>query len=438
MSYKILKRQYFYRIKRGNLNISKLKNCVTILILIVLIGFKGFSQEQDSVSTIISSSMQADQFKADTLVKQELSPLDISADRGLYILTKDGKMQLRILGSVRFSVQYDFVDNPIQKTFNTYYIPTGPDNVYNPNFYSSLNESRLGFEVTRKLENKNVFIRLETDFNGKDGQFRIRHAYGQIGNFLVGQTWSLFSNVSSLPAMVDGKGPTGSVKLRTPQARYSRSNRKGTHWAAAIEYSRPDLNTQEIDSIGLSVVQLIPDLTARIERQGVFGAVQLSGVVTTLSIKDPNNDITNSFGWGGQLSGTIDFTEKHKVLYQLTYGKSIAHFISTFSGTGQDFIFNPETTEFEGLYAFGGFLSYGFNWTKNLSTNLSSGYADLSNKDYQPANSYKNSMSFSLDSFWTIVDGLRLGLEYVYGQRWNKDGSSGNASRVWALFYYDF
>jgi hypothetical protein len=157
----------------------------------------------------------------------------------------------------------------IKKTFNSYYVPTGADKVSSPNFYSSLNQSRIGLEVTRKLETKNVFIRLETDFNGGDGDFRIRHAYGQINNFLVGQTWSLFSNVSSLPVTVDSNDPTGSVTLRTSQIRYSGSNKKGTRWAAALEYSRPDLNFQAIDTTGLSTVQLFPDVTARIEREGL-------------------------------------------------------------------------------------------------------------------------------------------------------------------------
>ncbi len=47
-------------------------------------------------------------------------------------------------------------------------------------------------------------------------------------------------------------------------------------------------------------------------------------------------------------------------------------------------------------------------------------------------------MSFSVDSFWRVIEGARIGLEYVYGQRWDKDGTTGIASRFWALFYYDF
>ena len=91
------------------------------------------------------------------------------------------------------------------------------------------------------MNTKKIFIRLETDFNGYSGQFRIRHAYGQINNFLVGQTWSLFSNVSSMPMMVNGDGPTGSVTLRTPQIRYSGYSNREVRWALSLEYSIPEI-----------------------------------------------------------------------------------------------------------------------------------------------------------------------------------------------------
>lgn len=411
-----------------------------ILLITYFLGLFSLVSAQKTLQATTSSGDQNIQFEKDSLDKKEASPLDIDDDRGLYILTKDGKMQLRILGSVRFSVLYDFNDYPIKKTFNTYYIKTGIDSRTVPSFYSSLDQSRLGFEVHRLVNDKNIFIRLESDFNGSNGSYRIRHAYGQMEHFLVGQTWSLFSNVSSLPPTVDGNGPTGSVTARTAQARYSGKNNRGTRWALALEYSRPDLNIDDITNTGLTTVQLFPDLTARIEREGIFGAVQLSGVLTTLSVRNDNNnsEISNRIGYGGSLSGTVDFTTQHKLLYQLTYGKSISHFITTFSGTGNDAIFNPTTNELEPLNSFGGFASYGFNWTKAISTNVSVGYADLNNKDFQPDDAYNNSASFSLDSFWTIIDGAKLGAEYVFGKRWDKSGTGGNASRIWLLFYYDF
>jgi hypothetical protein len=331
------------------------------------------------------------------------------------------------------------VELSIKKTFNTYHITTGEDNVKVPNYTNSLNESRFGFEVTRILETQNVFIRLECDFNGANGQFRIRHAYGQMGNFLVGQTWSLFSNVSSMPSMVDGKGPTGSVKLRTPQIRYGGLGKRGVSWLAALEYSKPDLTVDDFDTSGVSTVQLIPDVTGRFVWEGALGIVQLSGVLTTISKKDADNKVSNSFGFGGSLSGTMNFAKDHKLLYQFTYGKGISHFITTFSGTGNDAVYNPQTGKFEGLTSFGGFLSYGVEWKLlKLKSNLSVGYAQLYDRDIMPEDYYRNSFSVSLDTFWKLAEGARLGGEIVYGQRWNKNGETGHTTRVWILFYYDF
>lgn len=393
---------------------------------------------QDTTKTSISSAGPKEEFKLDTIIRTEESPLDIASDRGLYITTDDGIMQLRILGSIRYSALYDFVDMPLKHTFNTYYISTGDDNVKIPNYYNSLNLTRLGFEVTRKLKDTKVFIRLETDFNGPDGQFRIRHAYGQIGNFLVGQTWSLFSNVSVMPVTVDGKSATGSVKLRHPQIRYRGNERNGTSWSVALEYSQPELNPQEVDTIGLTTVQMIPDFTARFQRVGLFGEVQLSAIATLISTSDESSDISNMLGYGLSLSGVFDVFPEHNILYQLTGGRAISHYISTFSGTGTDAVFNPETNEFAPLNSFGGFLSYGFNIKDDITACTTFGAAWQVNKSYQPDNAYRNSISLSFDTFWEIIEGARIGLEYAYGQRWDKDSTTGQASRIWALFYYDF
>lgn len=411
---------------------------LSICLSFISISTRVLSQEQDTSKVVLSSVGPGIEFVVDSLVKHEESPLDISKDRGLFITASDGKMQLRILGSVRFSALYDLVEIPIKNTFNTYYIPTGSDNVKIPNYYNSLSQSRLGFEVTRKLEDINVFVRLETDFNGQNGEFRIRHAYGQVGNLLVGQTWSLFSNISSMPATVDGNGPTGSVTLRTPQIRYRGKNNKGTNWAVALEYSQPDLNPQESDTVGLSTIQMIPDVTGRIQKEGLLGVVQLSVIATTISTKDINSKISNSFGIGTSVSGALDLKKEHKILYQLTWGKSISHFITTFNGTGQDAAFNPETNKFESLYSYSGFLSYGFDFTEGITTNFSFGSANQINKSFQLDNAFRNSISVSVDTFWEVIEGSRIGLEYAFGQRWDKNGRTGQASRIWALFYYDF
>ena len=106
-----------------------------IIIIMMLFTLVGVTQVKAQDKTVSTESSVSQSFAVDTLAKQEVSPLDIADDRGIFIQTKDGKMQLRILGSVRFSLLYDFIDYPISKTFNTYYIPTGDDNVNVPNFF---------------------------------------------------------------------------------------------------------------------------------------------------------------------------------------------------------------------------------------------------------------------------------------------------------------
>ena len=415
----------------------------TSILIFLVIGFLFSSkfvssQEQDSTKSNISSTGPKEEFAVDTIVKHEESPLDISKDRGLFIHDAEGKMQLRILGSIRFSALYDWVEMPLQHTFNTYYIPTGEDNKKSPNYYNSLRMTRIGFEVTRKVEGTNVFMRLETDFNGNNGQFRIRHAYGQVGRFLVGQTWSLLSNVSAMPVTVDGKGATGSVRLRTPQLRYQGKFKDGSIWAAALEYSQNELEQIETDSAGINTVQVIPDFTFRLHREVNWGEWQLAAIATSISTKDEVNDISTQFGYGATLSGSLKIKKEHKLLYQLTGGKSISHYISTFSPTGRDMVYNPFEEKYESLYAYSGFVSYGFDWKNNVTACVTFGSANQVNKSFQPGSAFRNSISLSFDAFWEIIEGARIGLEYAYGQRWDKDGSTGNASRIWALFYYDF
>jgi len=230
----------------------------------------------------------SDTLKTDTTRIVETAPLDIAQNRGLFIVTPDGNMQLRILGSVRYLVVFDGLNLSSKNAFSTYEIPTGTLNKALPNYYNGLDQTRLGFEVTRKTSKGDIFIRLETDFSGANG-FRIRHSYGTYGKFLFGQTWSLFSHVSALPSMVDFAGPTASIVTRTPQIRYAAPDFfKGINLAVGLEYLIPNLNIP--DSITAETFQLIPDITIRLDKVLSWGTVQVSGVIPMLSASDTKGD----------------------------------------------------------------------------------------------------------------------------------------------------
>ena len=421
---------------------------IIIILFISVFSYNAVSQEHNKLDAALKDSTKAtttfnkiaqgDLFQKDSnSINNEISPLDIGSSRGLFILSHDGMMQMRIMGSVRALMNYSNKEMDDQISFNPYDIPTG-DSSKSPNFYASIAKTRLGFEVTRRTEKVgDIFIRIEADFSGTGGSFKIRHAYGQINHFLVGQTWSMFSNVSFLPATVSSIGPIGAISLRTPQLRYAKEVNKNINWVAGIEYSTPDFDVA--DSLGVTLLQVIPDFTGKIVYSKNKLSGQFSGIVTTISGKSETDDnISYSFGLGGTLAGKYELDKKNTFYGSFTSGTGMAHFINMFDGTGEDAAYDPNTESISSTYSIAGFLAYERKLPRNLIANISLSTASLSNKNYETANSFDWAGESMLEVFWNPVEGARMGLEYAHGVRVNKDLIKYFAGRFSMLIYYDF
>ncbi len=87
------------------------------------------------------SDTQDNQIKRDT-TNTEVSPLDIPHNRGVFIMADKGNLQLRIMGSIRFSALFDNKLLTDKSRFNTYDIPTGDADFSVINYYNSLMFSR--------------------------------------------------------------------------------------------------------------------------------------------------------------------------------------------------------------------------------------------------------------------------------------------------------
>ena len=313
------------------------------------------AQEEDANQKTIMGVQAADTLKSDTTKVVEVAALDIAQSRGLFIVTPDKKMQMRILGSVRYLVVFDQINLPSKNGFNTYEIPTGELNVAIPNYFNGLDQTRLGFEVTRRTDNGDIFIRLETDFAGTNG-FRIRHAYGQYNKFLFGQTWSLFSHVNASAAMVDFAGPTGSVVTRNPQIRFSQANLfNGYDVSVGMEYIIPNLALP--DSIGVKTFQLIPALSVRLDKVFSWGSYQVSGIIPTVSGRDRDDNLVLKPGWGVSSSVVINSWKKGKWYLQGVLGREITRYFTDLGSNGLDLVISPEG-EVRAPLAYGYYATY--------------------------------------------------------------------------------
>ena len=343
---------------------------------------------------------------------------------------------MRILGSVRAAFNYTDQDLLNKSSINPYEIPTNLTTL-SPNYYASLGQTRLGFEVTRRTKKRgDVFIRIEADFAGLSNHFRLRHAYGQFKHLIVGQTWSLFSNVSYQPATVSFDGVAGSVSLRTPQIRFFGDISSKFKWAAAIEYSLPDFIIP--DSIQASLLQVIPDFTGKISLNTKVFTGSIAGIITTISGRDTTDKISYGFGYGASLSGEFSIKKKNKIFFSITSGKSISHYVGALGGKRQDAAYDPIDQKFVMLPSTSGFIGYKRDIIKNLFANVSGGFVAISNEDFQADDEFSYGYNVLINVFWEPVEGARLGVEYANGQRFDKGGESGMANKLSLLLYYDF
>lgn len=412
-------------------------SCVVLLLLSLSYGTI-HAQDTTAITgkTLLNTSQPQDMLK-DTIKKTEDARLDIAQDRGLFIVTPDRMMQLRILGSVRFLAVYDSRELESKNSYRTAEIPVGEGDVLFPNYFNSLSQTRLGFEVTRKTgDSKGVFIRLETDFAGSNG-YRIRHAYGEFKNLLFGQTWSLFSHITSIPGTVNTGGPIGSISTRTPQIRYYLKRPvAGMDAAVGMEYFVPNVSIP--DSLAGRAFQLLPGFSARFQRSGSWGQFRLSGIVPILSGRDESNNLVVRTGWGVSSSAVINSWLNGKWFTQVVAGQAITQFVNNLSDHGSDVLLG-EGNEIILPLSVGGFLTYEHTWTPALYSNLTFGIVQTEKKeDLLDQNTYLKGYSVDFNTFWNVVEGARIGMEVIWGNRVNYDLSRGKSVRLNVLVYYDF
>lgn len=163
--------------------------------------------------------------------------------------------------------------------------------------------SRIGIETSTPSAYGPLSVKIEGDFyrdrpNEFPGAtrfdqaplnsqiFRLRVAYGQIGRWRAGQDWSTFMDVDNSPETVDFNGPIGYPFLRQPMIRYTYPLAAGSDLVFAVEASKSVV----VVGTGFDAVPIngntkrVPDLVARWNYAGKWGAFTLRGVTNELRV----------------------------------------------------------------------------------------------------------------------------------------------------------
>jgi hypothetical protein len=297
---------------------------------------------------------------------------------------------------------------------------------------------------------------IEGDFEGEGENFRLRHAFGQYRFMLAGKTWSTFANVNALPEEVDFEGVNGVVLRRQPQLRVFPEFGKDYSFVFSIEEPATDVSNGD-GSKGRW------DLIASVDRLP-FGEIgswnyRISAILRDLKGETfpvgsgGSEDVERgrATGWGLTTSGrkTISkWGDDDFILWQLTYGEGIGRYLNDLSTIGGgDAVFGPDG-DLYALPALAGFLSYRHHWGNKpwfmedwpgiMRSNFTISWIDIDNYDFQDGGDYSRTLRASANLLYFPTQNLRLGGEFLWGKRENKDGSSGDAAQLQLSARYNF
>lgn len=334
--------------------------------------------------------------------------------------------------------------------------------------YLTARTSRIGLEASTPTQYGQLMAKVEGDFNndprtgnsavyGSLGNiytqqatnsydFRLRHAYFQMGPWLFGQTWSTFMDIDNTPETVDFNGPVGSTFVRQPQIRYTYVTPEYGNYSAAIENSSSYVldNTNTATTAGFAKV---PDLVARWDRAFNWGSLSFRGVSHELRVNGTIGGTaanTSRRGYGLAGSGQIKTFGDDFISWIVTGGTGIGRYFNYIEGASYDPLANKILME----KSLGVVLGYQRKFNETFRMNFVVGTQKTYNNEYTDfaiANGFgggqfgtnRRITQAHIGGIWNPIKPVDVGLEYIWGKRETLLGEKGDMSRINLMARYN-
>lgn len=335
--------------------------------------------------------------------------------------------------------------------------------------YMTARTSRFGLQTNTPTSWGPVGVKLEGDFNGtnlESGQtftnsvlFRLRHAYGTVGNLLVGQTWSTFLDLNAAPDTVDFNGPGSLALIRNPMIRYTIPLAPGYSLALAVE-NAPGTDGNDYCAgdgtgpgdfscgpSGSSKIQTIPDFHANLSGSGAWGTFSLRAVTSQTkrgSATDPNASTQSVQGIGAAASGSLKLGGD-TLVGQIAYSSGVNRYIF-YSGLSAPAVYS-DGSSLKNVNSYGYHVGYTHVWSPAFRSNLVFSQNFIENPKVNGVEQFGNSVNKTIsdafvNTFWSFAKNAEFGLEYEWGQRKTFDvgtgSQKGTMNRVTGTFHYNF
>lgn len=321
--------------------------------------------------------------------------------------------------------------------------------------FFGVRQSRMGVKSSTptkygELKTQFEFELFGTGVDAGQTTFRLRHAYGELGQFGAGQTWSAFMDIDVFPNSLEYWGPNGMVFFRNVQFRWMPL--KGRN-SVTLSLERPGASADQgrfADRIELSGIRPkfdLPDFAGNVRFTRDWGYFQAAGMLRRIKwvdTVDDNFDLDGSeVGAGINLTSNLKFSEKDTGRFAFVFGQGIQNYMNdapvdvgielTPGGDPR----RPITGVALPMYSIVAFLDH--NWNKRFSTSIGYSMLNIDNSNGQSPDAFRRGHYGLANLLFYPVDKVMVGGEFQWGRRENfLDGFASDDFRVQFSFRYNF
>jgi DcaP outer membrane protein len=390
--------------------------------------------------------------------KEPASPPETASTAPAKPQDSKGESTFQIYGFAMLDAGYQFKQNDPDwfDVIRPVKLPAFP-NEFAPNgkTYWGVRQSRLGVKSSTptkygELKTQFEFELFGTGVDAGQTTFRLRHAYGELGQFGAGQTWSPFMDIDVFPNSIEYWGPNGMVFFRNVQFRWMPL--KGRN-SVTIAIERPGASADQgvfADRIELQGIRGkfdLPDLSGNVRFTRDWGYFQVAGMLRRIKWVDTTDDAFDlggtEVGAGLNLTSNLKFTENDVGRFAFVFGQGIQNYMNdapvdvgielTPGGDPR----RPITGVALPMWSMVAFLDH--NWNKRFSTAIGYSMLDIDNSSGQAPSAFRRGHYGLGNLLFYPTENAMIGGEFQWGRRENfLDGFKVDDFRIQFSFKYNF
>jgi len=252
---------------------------------------------------------------------------------------------------------------------------------------------------------------------------RLRHAFAKYRGLLIGQTWSTFQDVKTLPESLDFVGTTdGVVFVRQPMIRYS-------IWGFDVAIENPETTATPFGG-GTRIVtddNELPDIVARYNHKGGDLSLVGAALIRSLSYNDGASIDSSETAVAFSLTGKM-MLGKDDVRFGINTGSGMGRYIGLNISNGAVI---DASGELEAIDSTGIFASYRHVMDGGWRTNVIFSTISIDNDTALTGTGANESATrVAVNVMNSPVKNLTLGVELSQATLEKESGAEGDMSRL--------